>query len=84
MTQLESTDGRKAFPCLDEPDLKATFNITLRRKEGVIALSNMPIEYTDPPYVHFFRFIMEQCVTINIRHLLDHVEQYCTMCNNKY
>ncbi|MEX0791023.1 MAG: M1 family metallopeptidase, partial [Actinomycetota bacterium] len=39
-TQFESTDARQAFPCWDEPDLKATFAVTLVVPEGVLALSN--------------------------------------------
>jgi puromycin-sensitive aminopeptidase len=39
-TQFESTDARLAFPCWDEPDLKATFAVTLVVPEGVLALSN--------------------------------------------
>ena len=39
-TQFEATDARRAFPCWDEPDLKAVFSVSLVVAEGLTALSN--------------------------------------------
>ncbi|MGH8923330.1 MAG: M1 family metallopeptidase [Acidimicrobiia bacterium] len=41
-TQFEATDARRAFPCWDEPDLKAVFGITLVVPEDLLAVSNGP------------------------------------------
>ncbi|MBJ7307125.1 MAG: M1 family metallopeptidase [Acidimicrobiia bacterium] len=39
-TQFEATDARRAFPCLDEPDHKASFAISLIVDEELFAVSN--------------------------------------------
>ncbi|KAI0668551.1 leucyl aminopeptidase [Trametes maxima] len=42
LTQFEPTAARRAFPCWDEPLLKATFAVTLVSRVGSVNLSNMP------------------------------------------
>ena len=36
--------ARRTFPCFDEPDFKAEFDITLEHPDDYNATSNMPIK----------------------------------------
>jgi aminopeptidase N len=56
-TQFESHHAREAFPCIDEPEAKATFDVTLTTESDITVLGNMPIrdqEQTDGQLVTQF------------------------------
>jgi puromycin-sensitive aminopeptidase len=47
-THFEPTDARRAFPCWDEPDLKAVFSVTLVADDGLAILANGPEVAREP------------------------------------
>ncbi|CAF2981717.1 unnamed protein product, partial [Rotaria sp. Silwood2] len=57
-TQFEPANARRAFPCFDEPSLKAKFTICIRAPKHLTTLSNMPIKSqqndTDQACIHEF------------------------------
>jgi puromycin-sensitive aminopeptidase len=43
-SQFEATDARRAFPCWDEPAIKARYKVTLEIDEPLTAISNAGVE----------------------------------------
>lgn len=55
-TQFETTFARQAFPCVDEPEAKAVFNLAIKFDEqpGETILANMPEDHQADGY-HYFK-----------------------------
>ena len=45
-SQMETEGARRTFPCFDEPEYKATFEVTMEYQDPYIAVVNMPAEST--------------------------------------
>lgn len=60
VTHFEATDARRAFPCWDEPALKACFDLTLIVPKDLTALSNTNIvseaDWPEDPSLHAITF----------------------------
>ncbi len=43
VTQFEPVDARRAFPCWDDPQFKAVFQLSVTAPKDRVAISNMPV-----------------------------------------
>ena len=48
VTQFEESDARRAFPCMDHPAKKATFDIIMEVDKDLVAISNGAISAETP------------------------------------
>ncbi len=48
VTQFEPADARRAFPCWDEPEFKASFAVSLVVDDALTALSNARVQSEEP------------------------------------
>jgi aminopeptidase N len=48
LSQMESLDARRAFPCVDQPAAKASFALSAVIDEGLTAISNGPVVSDTP------------------------------------
>ncbi len=64
-THFEATDARRNFPCWDEPDLKASFQMTLVAPDGMTALTNTPEIGREPADPGFTRIRFDRSMVMS-------------------
>lgn len=58
--------ARLGFPCFDEPDMKAKFDISLGHHKNFTALSNMPKIASEPVYVFIIHPLIALQCKVNV------------------
>ena len=61
-TSFSPSETRKGFPCFDEPQLKATFDITIQHPAGTVAISNAQQMVT---YIYSFLILLLTFISFN-------------------
>lgn len=76
-TQFEANSARSAFPCFDEPAMKAEFAVEVVTTTGLMVLSNMP-----PRTVHSVSIVFLYCFGQEYLSLCCGVllSKFCAMC----
>ena len=74
-TYFEPTYARRAFPCFDQPDMKATFSISINADPEDVVLSNSSLEETMGLIRHFKKTgKMSTYLVTFVVGSLDHIE----------
>lgn len=64
VTQFSPTYARRAFPCMDEPYLKAEFQLHIGHHKDQMATSNTPVESVRVELVIIFQISQKICAKI--------------------
>lgn len=84
-TQFQPTYARRAFPCFDEPGLKATFDFAVEVPVELVALSNMQVKGERPGKNRNFKVVEFERTPLMSTYLLawaigdfEYIERFAT------
>ena len=66
ITQFETKDARRAFPCLDEPGSKAIYNVRLGHNDSLVAQSNGELITTGAPVEGYPNYVWSEFAQTNV------------------